>query len=310
MKKPIAVVQGSLNCDITAAGDILPKLGETVIGNQYALSPGGKGANQAVQLARLGAETYLIGRVGSDSYGDLLIESLREAGVRTDFVKRDPAPTGIGLVQCGANGQYYAMVVPGANGACSARDVSDAQDVIAVADVMLCQLETTEEALFAAADLAQKHAVSLIINPAPAKKMDPRLFEAAHTITPNETEAAFYADLEPSALDNSSGLRLAAERLLRLGARRVLMTLGARGCCYADAQRQFIAPPFPVKAVDTTAAGDAFNGAYAYAVAVGTSLEEALCFANAAGAAAASKSGAQPSICRLEVLNQLIKDRK
>lgn len=309
MRKPIVVVEGSLNCDIIAKGDNLPKLGETVIGRSHTLYSGGKGANQAVQLAKLGAEVYLIGRIGHDSYGDLILDSLHSAGVHTDFLKREDEATGLGLVQCGAGGQYYAMVIPGANGCCRAADVLEAKEIIAKADVVLCQLEATDEALYEVADLADTFSVPLILNPAPAKEIDGRLFSLTHTLTPNETEAAFYAQMNPEELNSSEGLALAAERILSKGAGRLLITLGGRGCFYADRNRQFTVPAVPVKAVDTTAAGDAFNGAYAYAVACGQSPAECLLFANAAGAVAASKSGAQSSMGGTAEIKELIKDR-
>lgn len=308
MERPIAVVQGSLNCDIFVRGAALPKLGETVIGCEHALYSGGKGANQAVQLTKLGAEVYMVGRVGRDSYGRFVLKQLQSAGVHTEFVLCEDDATGIGAVQCDADGRYYAMVVPNANGRCRAEDVLAAKAVIEKADVMMCQLETTDEAVYQTAELAKQFSIPLIINPAPAKQMDSALFSAAHTITPNETEAAFYTGIEAEEVATPQGREKAAERLIRMGAARVLLTLGSRGSFYADGRTKSYMDAFPVHAVDTTAAGDAFNAAYAYAVACGMPLQRCLLYANAAGALATTRRGAQSSMCDAASLKKFLEE--
>ncbi|MBQ4061839.1 MAG: ribokinase [Christensenellaceae bacterium] len=308
MKRPIAVVQGSLNCDITACGQRLPKLGETVIGTNSSMSSGGKGANQAVQLAKMGAEVYMIGRVGKDSYGDFLISQLKAAGVKTDYVLQEDESTGLGVVHCDSNGQYYAMVIPNANGSCCAADVMAAKDVIAEADVMMCQLESTDDAMYCAAKMAKEFSVPLILNPAPAKQVDPSLFACAHTITPNETETAFYTKMNAEELVTKEKWTIAANRLLDMGAKRALITLGGNGSFYLEQGREIYVPAFSVNAVDTTAAGDAFNGAYAYAVATSLPLEESLMLATAAGALATQNVGAQASMRGLIDIKNFLKE--
>lgn len=309
MKRIKAVVQGSLNCDLIVNGMELPQLGQTVMGRTSCRSSGGKGANQAVQLAKLGAEVYMIGRVGRDSNGDFLLESLKKEGVHTDFVIRDQEPTGMGAVLCGEEGHYYAMVIPGANSRCEAGDILRAKEVIREADVLMSQLETTDTALYQMAALSKEYDIPWILNPAPAKPVKEELYALAYAMTPNETEAAFYAGISPSELESCEGWEKAAVWFRERGCARLVMTLGGNGCYLATEEKKLHQKGFVVQAIDTTAAGDAFNGAYAYGAACGMSAEEGLSFANAAGAVAASRRGAQDSMGSMEELRAFIRNQ-
>jgi ribokinase len=301
-KRPRIVVVGSLVFDTVATTERLPRKGETVLGTPVGTFSGGKGANQAVAAARLGGEVFMIGRVGDDARADFVLANLKADGVDTRFVRRDPAHgTGSCCIFVDAAGDNAIVIVPEANLACTPEDVDAAREVIASADILLCQLEIAMPTVTRAADVARQSGVKVILNPAPAGSVPADLFSKATVLTPNETEAEAFAHVGlpgSSSPDAASG-RWEAEvsaRLLKMGPRAVVITLGQRGAYLAKGERRLIVPSFHVLAADATAAGDAFNGALAVALAEGQDLEQAIVFANAAGALAATKVGAQSSL--------------
>jgi ribokinase len=306
--KPRIVVIGSLVFDFVAKAVRLPRTGETVLGEQFGMFPGGKGANQAVQAGRLGAEVYLVGRLGDDFLADRLLASLAESGVATEFIQRDRSvKTASCCIHVDAHGNNAIIIVPEANRACSPEDVDRAASVLRSADLVLCQLEIPTATVAYALARAARSGVPAILNPAPAQEISGSLLSQVSILTPNETEAEFltgFARSEDLPLAGESWVAGAAQRLLGLGPRTVIITLGERGAYLATGSGGRLLPAYPVAVVDTTAAGDAFNGALAVALAEGKQIEEAVAFANAAGALATTRAGAQPSLAWREELER------
>jgi ribokinase len=302
-KRPRIVVIGSLVFDFVASAARLPHPGETVLGNRFGMFPGGKGANQAVQAGRLGAEVFMVGCVGDDLLADRLLASLKDSNVQTDFVRRDPAvKTAACCIHVDAQGNNAIVIVPEANLACSRQDVDAAAEVILAADAVLCQFEIAMPTVQYAAELAAQCEVRFILNPAPAP-VDPvaqELLAKTTILTPNESEARLLCGMLHAEQDQGES-RLARDLLAR-GPQTIILTLGERGAYFVTKEQEQRVPAFRVPVVDTTAAGDAFNGALAVALAEGKDLQEAVRFANAAGALATTRAGAQPSLAwRAEV---------
>ncbi len=309
--KPRIVVIGSLVFDFVAKAARLPRKGETVLGETFGMFPGGKGANQAVQAGRLGAEVYMVGRVGDDFLADRLLASLAESGVATEFVRRDPAlKTASCCIHVDQEGNNSIIVVPQANLACSPEDVDQAGDLLRSANILLCQLEIPLSTVAYAVALAAQNGVPAILNPAPAQQVPASLLSQVGILTPNETEAEFVSGIARTAdagRADDAWPRRAAQAIRTLGPQTVVLTLGERGAYLATGSIQKQIPTYPVTVVDTTAAGDAFNGALAVALAEARQIEEAVAFANAAGALATTRAGAQPSLAwrpELEALMQ------
>jgi ribokinase len=294
------VVIGSLVFDFVARAPRLPRKGETVLGEHFGMYPGGKGANQAVQAGRLGSEVFLVGCIGKDSLGDRLLASLDENKVTTDFVRRDASlHTAACCIHVDSEGQNTIVIVPEANQACSPEDVTAAAEVIRTADVVLCQLEIPLATVSHAADLAARHGVRFLLNPAPAQPLPDALLARVTMVTPNEIEGETLTGLPLSLPAWESR---AASELCRRGAGAAIVTLGERGAYVATPGVERLVPGYRVAVVDATAAGDAFSGALAVALAEGKEILEAVAFANAAGALAATRPGAQPSLpARAEV---------
>jgi ribokinase len=294
------VVVGSLVFDFVARAPRLPRKGETVLGEQFGMYPGGKGANQAVQASRLGAEVFLVGCIGQDFLGDRLLSSLHDSQVNTDFVRRDAAlQTAACCIHVDSEGQNTIVIVPQANQACSPQDVTAATEVMRTADVVLAQLEVPLATVTHAAEMAARDSVPFVLNPAPAQPLPDELLARTAVVTPNEIEAEILTGLAP-ALPAWAG-RAAAD-LRRRGAGTAIVTLGEKGAYVATATMERSVPGYRVAVVDATAAGDAFSGALAVALAEGKEIRDAVAFANAAGALAATRPGAQPSLAtRAEV---------
>lgn len=291
-KRPRVVVVGSANTDMVVRVPQLPIPGETLLGSAFALMPGGKGANQAVAAARLGAVVTFVGCVGTDSFGDMLALNLENEGIDTQFVVRDPdAQTGVALITVDENfGENTIVVAPGANAKLSPALLEMAAAVIREADVLLCQLEIPIETVHAALQLARAAGVRTILNPAPAHVLSNDLLSLVSVLIPNQVEAAqmLATDLDPSA---------AAIHLRQRGAETVVVTLGAHGARLVTATENTGVPAFPTEqVVDTTAAGDCFNGALAVALGEGQALEAAVKFASAAASLSVETEGAQPSL--------------
>jgi ribokinase len=290
------VVVGSANTDLVCRVPHLPQPGETVLGGEFVQAAGGKGANQAVAAARLGAEVSLVARVGDDAFGDAALAGYRHEGVRTLYMQRDSkAPSGVALILVDRAGENVIAVAPGANGTLSISDVEFARPAFETADVVLLQLEIPLPTVVAAARQAREAGALVVLNPAPMPSggLPRELLAQVSVITPNEHEAGRLVNLPADGDEDDL-----ADALRGIGVPVVVMTRGKRGALLVDADAHFIVAAPRVAAVDTTAAGDAFNAALAVALAEQRPWPEAVRRACAAGALAATKLGAQPSLPR------------
>jgi ribokinase len=295
MPKVKIVVVGSSNTDMTIRLPHLPLPGETEIGGDFVMSAGGKGANQAVAAARAGGSVTFVARVGKDVFGTSAIAGFKKDAIDVAFVARDAeAKSGVALIFVARSGENSIAVASGANAMLSAADVKRAAKAITQARILIMQLETPLATALAAASLARKAGVRVILNPAPAPAhpLPLALLRQISIVTPNETEAE---KLTGIAIETAADAARAAERLLAKGVRTVIITLGSRGSFVATAEEKILVPAFRVRAVDTTGAGDVFNGALAVALGEGKTLLEAVRFASAAGAISITRLGAQPS---------------
>jgi len=289
-------VFGSVNMDLAVYAPRLPRAGETLHGDSYALGLGGKGANQAVAAARLGARTHLIGRLGGDAFGRAAAAALQVAGVDTAGLAEDPAAaTGLAAIEVDAEGQNRIVVVPGANFGVGADEVARLAAILPATRVLLLQLEVPLPAVTEAARAARAQGVTVILDPAPAPPdgLPPALLASVDLLTPNEVEAEALLGRRPDGPDDA---RAAAEALRALGPRAALVTLGDQGVAHAGPEGSGLVPAWPVTPVDSTAAGDAFNGALAQALDAGMTLISALDSAAAASAWSVTRRGAAPSL--------------
>ena len=298
---PHIVVIGSSNTDMVIKADHIPVPGETVLGGEFVMVPGGKGANQAVAAARLGAEVTFVARVGDDAFGRAAIESFRREGIDTEFIAMDPkAASGVALIFVDKAGENSIAVAPGANGRLSPEDVARARPAVEKADVVVVQFEIPMETVEAGMLLAKECGTRAMINPAPAAPAPREILAMADVLIPNRLEAA-------TLLGGASGEPCwLAERLLETGAGAVVITLGSDGALAAAGGTRLRIPAFKVEAVDTTAAGDAFTGAMAVALAEGSDLETAARFASCAAAISVTRMGAQSSLASREEVEGLV----
>jgi len=295
--KPVLVI-GSLNMDLVARCEHLPRTGQSVFGTDFFTAPGGKGANQAVAAARLGARVTMAGCVGNDQFGHELVVGLQRDGVRCDFVRTVTRPTGTALITIDGQGANTIVVISGANTACDETLVDSALTGADAPGILLLQHEIPGEANAHAIRAARAAGWIIVLNPAPALPVAPALLPLIDVIAPNETEA--------EALTGSNDPREAARRLLKQGARAALITLGEEGALYCDADRALHCPAIAVQAVDTTAAGDAYLGALAASLAEGHGVTDSLGFAGAAAGLAVTRLGAQPSLGTREEVTAFI----
>lgn len=293
MSLPRVLIVGSANADLVTRVPRCPKPGESIIGRDFATIPGGKGANQAVAAVRLGAHASFIGCVGADPLGHMLRDSLHAAGVETMYLDQHPtAPTGVAVIFVADDGQNGIVVTPGANFGVTEANVLALEPIFRGADAVLAQLEIPLDAVVAALTLAKRSGALAVLDAGPAQQVDDALLRAADIVSPNETEAEAMTGVVIRTLDDA---RTAAERLRARGADRVVLKLGALGAYYLGPDGECHVPAFAIEPVDTVAAGDAFTAALAIAWRT-MERPEALRFANAAGALAALKHGAQPSM--------------
>jgi ribokinase len=299
------IVLGSLNMDLVAQTPRLPMSGETVQGLSFFTAAGGKGANQAVAAARLGATTYLAGRVGGDQFGEELLTGLKADGVNIQPILVTPQThSGVAIITVDHQGENRIIVIPGANGKVDETDVQRIIPLLPQATVLLLQLEVPLSAIIAAAKVAKNAGVKVMLDPAPAPDDFPQeLYSLIDIITPNETEVERLTGLE---MTDENLWRKAAKMLLNYGVKTAVIKLGARGVFCMNSSQQFHVNPFPVQVVDTVAAGDGFNGAMATALDRGLSLREAVIWGAAAGALTTTKSGAQPALPNWETFNQFL----
>jgi ribokinase len=288
------LVFGSINMDLVARTPRLPAPGETLIGHTFFTAPGGKGANQAVACARLGAATKMIGRVGDDVFGPTLRDGLRDYGVDVSGVVTTPGPSGVAVIAVDDRAENDIIVIPGANGAVDSTDVARLESALDGATILMLQLEIPLDGVVAAARAAHRRGLTVILDPAPARPLPPELYTLTDFLTPNESEAALLVGF--AASDSDESVERAANVLLERGAMHVIIKLGSRGAYVAGAEGGRMYPAFKVEAVDTVAAGDAFNGGLAAALDQGLPFDTAIRWGLAAGALSVTKAGAQSSM--------------
>ena len=304
--KPRITVVGSLHMDLIVKTETIPHIGETVLGREFKMAPGGKGANQAVAAAKLGANVTMIGRVGTDPFGDDLIKNIVQHGINADFIMRDPETyTGLALIMVDRKGENIIAVAPGADFKCKKEDIDRAGSAVKAADVLLTQLETPLPIVQYAIDKAFKHGVKVILNPAPACKLPLDLLKKVHILTPNEREAEVLSGVQIRDLNSA---KTAVDKLLKKGVGKVALTMGKKGALVGTKEGKTLVRSPKVNPVDTTGAGDAFCGALAVAISDGKKLEEAVAFANYAGALKTTKMGAQEALPTREELEKFIKE--
>lgn len=306
MKNPKIIGPGSSNVDLTGFAPKLPTAGETVMGTRLAIGPGGKGSNQMTAAARAGGDVYFITRLGDDTFGKVLEAHFAREGFRKDHILiSDEVDTACALIEIDeADAQNRIMVIPAANSHVGRDEVIAAEADFATCDVVLTQLEINMTGVMAAAELAKKYNKSFILNPAPALPLPDEIWAYVDWFTPNETEVALYTGIE---VNNDDDARVAAKVLLDRGVGNVVITLGKRGAYWTNGQDEAVVPGYPVKAVETTGAGDTFNGAFAVALGEGKSPVDALTFANAAAAISVTRHGAAESAPLREEIEALIK---
>lgn len=298
------VVVGSSNTDMILQMDHIPRPGETILGGQFSMAAGGKGANQAVAAARAGGDVTFLARVGADLFGRQAIEGFRQDGIDVQHVLEDEsAPSGVALIFVAANGENSIGVASGANSRLATADVEEASPLIAAADVLIMQLETPLETIDLAASIGAQNGVNVILNPAPAQPLSDSLLQNISILTPNESEAELLTGV-PVA--DEAGAAKAAKVLHGKGVATVVVTLGARGAYVSSDHYTGLVPAFEVSAVDTTAAGDVFNGALAVALSEDQPLQQAVRFASAAAGLSVTILGAQPSAPLRRDINALL----
>jgi ribokinase len=290
--KPKVVVVGSANTDMVVQVENIPRLGETVLGGKFVTAQGGKGANQAVAAARLGAEVTFITRLGRDAFGQSSKAAYQVDGINTDFIIwDDDAPSGVALIMVNRQGENIIAVAPGANGRLSSVDVQAAESVFQNADAVLVQLEIPLDAVQAAVDLARRHRARVILNPAPAIYLPDSILRSVDYLTPNENELVILTRTQ--AIEQGNTAREFADQI---GVHALIVTIGAKGALVITEGTEHLVPGVPVEAVDSVAAGDAFNGALAVALSRGEDLLVAVSYANVVGAVSVTRAGAQPSL--------------
>lgn len=285
------VVVGSFNADLTSYMNRMPRPGETVAGRKFVTGPGGKGSNQAVAAARLGAEVTFVGRIGQDVFASIALDCWKEAGINTDYVIQDPEhATGVAPIFVDESGENSIVVVLGANLFVSREDVDAAAEVITEADILLTQLEINYDTAGYALRVAKNMGVKSILNPAPAGQLPDEVIALADIITPNETELEVLAGMAGASVEDAAG------SLLKNDHQTIIITLGAQGARSVNQDGSFMIPPYMVNVVDTTGAGDAFNGGLAVGLAEDMSQKDAIAFANATAALCVTKPGTAPSM--------------
>lgn len=303
LRRGILVV-GSANMDLVVTAERFPRPGETMFGRTFGMFPGGKGANQAVAAARLGGQVAFIGKMGRDVLRDDLCKSLKRDGVCLEALSVDPhASTGMAMITVDGSGQNEIVVVSGSNMSLSPAEVERGRSYFHRAGVVLLQLEIPLPTVARAAKLARESGAEVILNPAPARSLPVSLLRLANYLTPNETELG---QLTGKRTGTAAAIESAARALVAKGVGHVIVTLGSKGALLVTREGSVRFPGRKVRAVDTTAAGDAFNGALAFALATGQRIEKAIPFANAAAAVSVTRIGAQKSMATLDEVRAMV----
>ncbi|MFZ2146563.1 MAG: ribokinase [Sedimentisphaerales bacterium] len=300
------MVVGSSNMDLVVKSPRLPTVGETILGEDFIMTPGGKGANQAVAAAKLGAEVYFIAKLGNDIFAEQSLKNFKKEGVNTKYIiQTNEAPSGVALITVDNAGNNVIVVAPGANQMLSPNDVKKAESDITLSGALVAQLEIPLETVEFAAQLANDSGVPFILDPAPAQKLRPELLKMVDVLTPNETEARILTGVEVTS--NRDSARTAAKKLLEYGVKSVILTMGANGFLLADDDKMEFVPAVKVNAIDATAAGDAFTGSVGVGIAQGKTLHNAASFANYVAALSVTKMGAQSSMPTREAVESFMK---
>jgi len=292
--------------DLVVKSPRIPAVGETILGEDFIMTPGGKGANQAVAAAKLGADVYFIAKLGDDVFAEQSLNNFKKEGVNTKYViQTKEAPSGVALITVDDAGNNVIVVATGANQMLSPEDVKRAESDIASSGALVAQLEIPLETVEFAARLANNCGVPFILDPAPAQKLSPELLKMVDVLTPNETEAQILTGIEVTS--NRDSARTAAKKLLEYGVKSVILTMGAKGFLLANDDRMESVPAVKVNAVDATAAGDAFTGSLAVGLAQGWELFDAALFANQVAALSVTKMGAQSSMPTREAVESFVR---
>lgn len=289
------VIIGSSNTDLVVRTQHIPQPGETVMGDHFMIAAGGKGANQAVAAKRLGGDVIFVAKLGRDTFGDNTYNSLVAEGFAPEFLLRDQtASSGVALINVGAGGENSIVVASGSNFSFTKEDIDNVADEIRAADIVLLQLEIPMDIVRYIVDIAYEAGVKVVLNPAPAALLDDDMLSKLYMVTPNETEVCGLC------YDAGNDVEENARLLLSKGVRNVIVTLGECGSLIANSEASWTVPAYRVSAVDTTAAGDTFNGALCVALASGKALDDAVRFATKASAISVTRAGAQMSIPALD----------
>ncbi len=298
------LVVGSINVDYVIHTDRLPKLGETITGKDFSMNFGGKGANQAVAIAKAGCRVKMLGAVGNDLSGELAIKNLQSFGVDTSSVIKAEAPTGAAVITvCG--GDNHIILDVGANAYVTPEVIKAKEELFDWADILVMQYEIPTESVLEAAKLASEKGKTVVLNPAPVKQVNEELYKYIDWIIPNEFEAQLITGVEQN---NDSDAKVAMARLRSLGCNNAIITLGKRGCSYYNGDDVRYAGIFDVKRVDTTSAGDSFIGGFCASLCSGKSIDEAIYYASAVSSITIGRAGASVSIPTADEVEEFLKN--
>jgi|SRR5690554_1088111 len=301
MKRNGVLVIGSANMDLVLSVKKFPQPGETIFGERFEMFPGGKGANQAVCSSKLGARTIFIGKIGNDEFGKNLSENFKREGVNINHILIDEASnTGTALITVDEEGENQIIVISGSNMKITPYDIKKEKEIFKEVKVVIVQLEIPVETVLEAARLAKENDCIFILNPAPAKELPEELISLTDYLTPNETELELLSGVD---VDDDKSIEAAAKVLLNKGVKNIIVTLGSKGACLINKEKKELFPAIKVKVVDSTGAGDAFNGALAYALSNNEEIENAVKLAVSVASFSVTKMGAQSSLPALNDIN-------
>ena len=284
-------VLGIFVADISFSGSKIPAVGETILGNKYNVGPGGKGCNQAIAIARLGGKVNFISKIGKDSYGELALNTLKKNKINTKNIIQDTnLQTGVaGILVDKNSGKNAINVIVGAPSTLKINEIDDQINLIKNSKIFLTQLEVPKDVTLHCLKVAKENGCVTILNPAPASEISKEFYNNIDFFTPNETEAEFYTGIK---ITHEKDAKQAADKLINLGIKKVIITLGEKGLFYSDGKEEIYLKAYSVKAIDTTGAGDAFNGGLAFGISNGKSIKECLALANKVAGISTTKLGA------------------